>query len=117
MRLPKFSRSPEFLFLKFLDRQKILWNKNKSYFKYKWQDKLHKYLPDFYLPEFDCYIEVKGYIIEKDIAKWTQFPYKLFVVTGKELGINIKPLKFDISEWKVPDWLKLKIDNEWNESP
>jgi hypothetical protein len=109
--------SYEFLFLKFLDRQKILWNKNKSYFKYDWQNKSHKYLPDFYLPEFDCYIEVKGYVIEKDIAKWSQFPHQLFVVTGKELGINIKPLKFDIAKWKIPDWLQTKIDYEWREFP
>jgi hypothetical protein len=109
--------SYEFLFLKFLDRHKIIWNKNHSYFQYKWQNKFHKYLPDFYLPEFDCYIEVKGYVIEKDIAKWMQFPHQLFVVTGKELGINTKPLKFDITKWQIPEWLKLKIDNEWSELP
>ena len=35
--------------------------------------------PDFYLPEADLFIEIKGRVFDKDKeeAKWNQFPYKL----------------------------------------
>jgi len=31
------------------------------------------------------YIEIKGYKVEKDEAKWSQFPLKLKVLTGHNL--------------------------------
>jgi hypothetical protein len=56
--------------------------------------KSHRYFPDFYLPETEEYIEIKGYKTERDEAKWKYFPKdkKLTILFGtelKELGINI----------------------------
>lgn len=48
---------------------KILWIRN-VYLKYiKSDGSIHRYNPDFYLPELDLYIEVKGYFSEKDKLK------------------------------------------------
>lgn len=38
--------------------------------EYQWQNKPHLYFPDFYLIDYDLYIEVKGYERERDLAKW-----------------------------------------------
>jgi hypothetical protein len=40
-------------------------------------DKNHRYYPDFYLPEVDQYIEIKGRVFPDDEIKWKTFPYKL----------------------------------------
>lgn len=50
-----------------LDELKILWERdNKKYFKYiDLEGKERKYYPDFYLPDFDIYLECKGYWTEK----------------------------------------------------
>lgn len=37
---------------------------------YEYNGKEHLYFPDFYLPEYDLYIEVKGYERDRDICKW-----------------------------------------------
>lgn len=42
----------------------------KTPFEYMWNDKTHNYYPDFYLPDFDLYIEVKGFTRERDLCKW-----------------------------------------------
>lgn len=45
----------------------IIWERNKrlKYFKDYW----HTYNPDFFLPELNAYIEVKGYYPEADKIK------------------------------------------------
>lgn len=51
---------------------------------------LLKYTPDFYLPDLDLYIEVKGYETDKDRSKWSQFTNNLEVWNKSkliELGI------------------------------
>ena len=53
----------------YLTLHKILWIRN-IYLKYiKSDGSIHRYNPDFYLPELDLYIEVKGYFSEKDKLK------------------------------------------------
>lgn len=53
----------------YLTLHKILWIRN-VYLKYiKFDGSIHRYNPDFYLPELDLYIEVKGYFSEKDKLK------------------------------------------------
>lgn len=53
----------------YLTLHKILWIRN-VYLKYiKSDGSIHRYNPDFYLPELDLYIEVKGYFSEKDKLK------------------------------------------------
>lgn len=55
---------------KWLDRQNIKWTNILNGFDYEWQGSTHIYYPDFYLTEYDRYIEVKGYERERDRAKW-----------------------------------------------
>ena len=45
------------------------------------------YLPDFYLPEYNAYIEVKGWLLEKDKVRISLFKTKVttrFIYLGKE---------------------------------
>lgn len=45
------------------------------------------YLPDFYIPELQAYIEVKGWLLDKDKVKIAMFQAKVtsrFIYLGKE---------------------------------
>ena len=53
-------------------------------FEYEWENKIHLYFPDFYLPDYDIYIEVKGYERERDRCKWKVVP-NLLVLKKKEI--------------------------------
>jgi hypothetical protein len=57
---------------------------NRQYFKYFDGVINRTYSPDFFLPAFDVYLEVKGYFKEKDRVKMSmvksQNDLKLFVV-------------------------------------
>lgn len=48
--------------------------------EYIWNNKSHLYFPDFYLPNRNVYIEVKGYKTDRDTAKWTQFKGTLIII-------------------------------------
>jgi hypothetical protein len=53
-------------------------------FPYEWNG-LRTYYPDFYLPELDLFVEVKGYEIDRDRAKWQAFPHSLRIIKLKEI--------------------------------
>jgi hypothetical protein len=57
-----------------LDKNSISWQRCKDSFSYVYEGKTRRYTPDFYLPESDEYVEIKGYKTDKDDAKWSQFP-------------------------------------------
>ena len=61
----------------------------KWYYEYKWLDLGdNKYLPDFYLPDLDLYIEVKGRNKVKDIEKVKaarKLKFKVLLWDGEEL--------------------------------
>ena len=76
----------ELYYVIFLDNKNIRWERNKKRFKYYFNDKYHYYTPDFYLPDEDLYIEIKGYKTEKDNYKWDQFPLKLKVLMYNDLN-------------------------------
>lgn len=85
----------ELKYAKYLDEMGIVWVRNTDSFSYRYEDKERRYTPDFYLPETDRYVEVKGYKTKKDDAKWSQFPphRTLLVLMKKDLlslGIDIK---------------------------
>lgn len=80
----------ELEYAKRLDSQGISWVRNKKKFPYVFEGKLKNYYPDFYLVDEDVYVEVKGYQTERDLAKWKHFPYKLKIITGKDLGLSNK---------------------------
>jgi hypothetical protein len=82
----KFHGTWELKFAQWLDSVKINWVRTKNKFQYNFDGKLRFYTPDFYLPDNDLYVEIKGYPVAKDYSKWNQFPLKLLVITGKELN-------------------------------
>lgn len=81
----------ELNFVKYLDKKSIKWKRLNKSFQYIWNNEYHEYFPDLYLPEFDLYLEIKGYPTERDICKWEQFPKdeKLDIYFGDEL-LNAK---------------------------
>lgn len=65
---------------KHLDAIAVNWCRNKKRFEYIRPDgSKSTYQPDFYVHEWELYLEVKGYETELDRAKWRQFPEKLEV--------------------------------------
>jgi len=80
-----FHSSWEVKYAQWLDSNNIKWARNRDWFPYEWNGKEKKYLPDFYLPESDEYIEIKGRKLPVDEAKWTQFP------SNKKLTVLMKP--------------------------
>lgn len=75
----------ELAYARWLDEQNIIWIRNKKSFTYIFENVQRGYTPDFYLPQTDEYIEIKGYETSKDYAKWEQFPKKLKVLKYSEL--------------------------------
>jgi hypothetical protein len=59
----------ELIVAKWLDKNKIKWEHETKSFEYEWNGK-RNYYPDFYLPDFDFFIEVKGYVTDRDLSKW-----------------------------------------------
>ena len=84
----------EVKFAMYLDSQSIEWVRNKETFPYLFEGKIRRYTPDFFLPETQEFVEIKGYSTEKDKAKWSQFPSdkKLRILMKdelRELGIGV----------------------------
>jgi hypothetical protein len=57
-------------------------------FFYLYEGEERSYFPDFYLPEKDLWIEVKGYETEKDRMKWKYFPHELYVVRKNDVSLQ-----------------------------
>lgn len=85
-------------FVEFCLSNNIQIQKPNTGFSYEWNG-LRTYFPDFYLPESDMWIEVKGYETERDIAKW-------------ESMINVHKKNLNIVKSK-----EIKNLNEWWEQP
>ncbi len=75
---------------KWFDRNGVLWERKIQPIEYVWNSKTHLYFPDFYLPELDVYVEVKGYETDRDRAKWS-YVSNLTVLKSKQ----IKEMKED----------------------
>jgi hypothetical protein len=80
----KFQGRWELEFYKYCEEKNINIQRSNEWFEYEWNG-IRKYFPDFYLPDFDLYIEVKGYETERDQAKWSQFPKKLKIIKKEEI--------------------------------
>ena len=74
-------------FVDFLNLKNIKWIKNYKKFDYIYETINRKYIPDFYLPAFNLWIEIKGMEKPNDIFKWNFFPYKLKIIRNKELSL------------------------------
>ena len=69
----------EGVFARELDRAGIAWQYEPRRFKLSWCT----YLPDFYLPELDVWVEIKGYMTEEAQRKIDSFRSE----TGKTLSL------------------------------
>lgn len=81
----KFQGSWEVAFAKYLDNLNIKWERSNKKFDYTYNNDNHKYLPDFYLPDYNLYIEIKGYPTQRDFCKWEQFTDNLDIYFGDDL--------------------------------
>ncbi|MFA5586614.1 MAG: hypothetical protein WDA02_08765 [Saccharofermentanales bacterium] len=79
---------------KWLDINNIKWTNIINGFNYEWNGKIHKYFPDFYLTDFNIYIEVKGYQRDRDIQKWKSLS-NLIVLKKQEIKL-IKDNKLSV---------------------
>lgn len=94
----------ELEFAMFMDKHNIKWDRNNiTPFIYVFENSEHRYFPDFYLLDYDLYIEIKGYCTEKDKAKWDQFDKKLDIYFLRDLK------ELDI------DYFKHIVDNRFDE--
>lgn len=75
----------ELKFVSILEGYEIVWIKNYKRFPYEFEGMKRKYIPDFYLPEFDTWVEVKGWEKPVDKIKWEAFPHFLKIVRGEDL--------------------------------
>jgi len=84
----KVDGSWELTFCKYADAVKLKWRRNTKRFPYTKPDgKSSTYLPDFFVENWNSYVEVKGYETDLDAAKWSQFPedLSLKVLRRKEI--------------------------------
>lgn len=82
----------------------ILWNRNK-YIKYKKDDgSIHRYIPDFYLPLENSYVEVKGFYGNLDKEKMklvlSQNEIKLYFI-GKDNYSNFLQNKIELKDLQM----------------
>lgn len=84
----------ELIVAEYLDSINIRWDNSIEPFPYNWNDSVHLYFPDFYLLDYDVYIEVKGYQVDRDLFKWKAVP-NLIVLKDEEIKM-IRNGDFDI---------------------
>lgn len=87
---------------KILDELELNWSRNFNGFSYSSLDgKNRKFYPDFYIKDFDYYIEYKGWVTSdmehKMVEAKKQNDFKLLIVYGndkryKDLGLSIKTI-------------------------
>lgn len=78
---------------KLLDENNIVWTNNITPIPYYWNNDWHLYFPDFYLPDFDSYIEVKGYQRERDTIKWSYVKKPIIVIKKLEIKLLLEHKK------------------------
>ena len=82
----KVDGSWELKVVQFLDSLPLTWERNKKRFSYiNLKGKESTYCPDFWIEEWNSYLEVKGYQTELDNCKWSQFKYPLIIWKKEDL--------------------------------
>lgn len=79
----------------------ISFTRNKTGFDYIYNNKTHKYYPDFIIN--NEYIEIKGFMTDKDKEKLEQFPHKITVICKEK----IKPYLQYVTDKYGKDYIKL----------
>jgi len=80
----KFQGQWEVDFYKWAKEQHLNPTRPNTAFKYEWNGE-RWYHPDFYIESLDLFVEVKGYEIDRDRAKWSQFPNRLSIIKETEI--------------------------------
>ena len=93
----RMDSSWESIFANYLNQHNIKWIKNKKSFRYIFENKEHSYYPDFYLEDFNLYVEIKGQETERDKAKYKVVD-NLLVFKAKEIN-EIQHNNFNIFEY------------------
>jgi hypothetical protein len=93
----RMDSSWESIFANYLNKNDIKWIKNKKPFRYIFENEEHSYYPDFYLEDFNLYIEIKGQETERDKAKYKVID-NLLVLKAKEIN-EIQCNNFNIFEY------------------
>jgi hypothetical protein len=93
----RMDSSWESIFANYLNKNNIKWIKNKKSFRYIFENEEHSYYPDFYLEDFNLYIEIKGQETERDKAKYKVVD-NLLVLKAKEIN-EIQHNNFNIFEY------------------
>lgn len=93
----RMDSSWESIFANYLNKNNIKWIKNKKSFRYIFENEKHSYYPDFYLEDFDLYVEIKGRETERDKAKYKVVD-NLLVLRAKEID-EINKNIFNIFEY------------------
>jgi len=91
----KVDGSWELAVAKYLDSILVKWIRNTERFEYfnSIKNKKSTYCPDFFVFDWNSFIEVKGYTTDLDKIKWQQFPHILEIWDKhkiKSLGIDIR---------------------------
>jgi hypothetical protein len=63
---------------------KINFRRNNQGFEYEFENKKYKFYPDFILDD-DNYVEIKGYMTEKNKSKFLNFPHKLYIIGKNDI--------------------------------
>lgn len=83
----------ELAFILYCLEENIPITRNTQIFKYNFEGKKRKYLPDFIRTDKKNYfIEIKGFITEQDKVKVQQFPYKLKFYCGRSIKNIVKQM-------------------------
>lgn len=86
-RATKVNGSWEQIVATFLDENNIRWtNVIEEKLLYTWDGQERRYYPDFYLIDFNMYIEVKGYERPRDLEKWKIVEDCLIVIKQKDIN-------------------------------
>jgi len=84
----KFQGKWELEFYQYCKDNNIRIERSNEWFEYEWNG-TRKYFPDFFLPDLELYVEVKGYETDRDRAKWRDFPKPLKIIRKQDI-INIR---------------------------
>ena len=87
----------ELLVAQYLDFNNIKWERPHKGFEYIWNNDKHIYYPDFYLTDYNMYIEVKGFETERDYIKWKALS-NLIIIKRKEID-DIKNSQYNIFDY------------------
>lgn len=74
----------ELTFAQYLDKNNIKWERPNKGIEYIWENTTHIYYPDFFLVDYNIFVEIKGFQTSRDIAKWKMIN-NLIVIKQNEI--------------------------------